>query len=465
MPKDRRLNFLSSDRANAYSSKDSNHEKLESPLPPVGDEKEWEEARCPICMEHPHNSVLLLCSSRDKGCRPYMCDTSNRHSNCLDQFCKSASGVSSRELQEHINIARMQYPGGRAEQTLSRPIRSTLGQVPELLCPLCRGKISGWVVVEDARCYMNCKARSCALESCNFAGNYIQLRKHARSEHPTVKPSDVDPARQSEWVRLERERDLGDTISAVHSQFGYDPYVDDYSPTDLVINWTSDGSISFETEDEWSEDGDMLVDFDVGVEFTFSFLSEFPYDPSEEARISNRALHGRSVRARLRALHGGGISSPDRENITPASSGSVEARIIGSERASGRSLNRTSRRSRSRSRSNHRVETNTRSWDTTPSISGPVSVRNTGTRRTAVAGRSVSSRSRPNHLQLRSPERRRDGGESSRPGSGWTRNTRSPRIGSRSRPNHHRGETQTTSNGRQSTNTSSSRSASWRHAE
>ncbi|XP_058095080.1 uncharacterized protein LOC131240688 isoform X2 [Magnolia sinica] len=50
--------------------------------------KEWDEASCPICMDHPHNAVLLLCSSHDKGCRSYICDTSYRHSNCLDRFKK-----------------------------------------------------------------------------------------------------------------------------------------------------------------------------------------------------------------------------------------------------------------------------------------------------------------------------------------------------------------------------------------
>ncbi|XP_042518910.1 uncharacterized protein LOC122092734 isoform X1 [Macadamia integrifolia] len=50
--------------------------------------KEWDEASCPICMDHPHNAVLLICSSHDKGCRSYICDTSYRHSNCLDRFKK-----------------------------------------------------------------------------------------------------------------------------------------------------------------------------------------------------------------------------------------------------------------------------------------------------------------------------------------------------------------------------------------
>ncbi|KAJ4968337.1 hypothetical protein NE237_015038 [Protea cynaroides] len=50
--------------------------------------KEWDDTSCPICMDHPHNAVLLICSSYDKGCRSYVCDTSYRHSNCLDRFKK-----------------------------------------------------------------------------------------------------------------------------------------------------------------------------------------------------------------------------------------------------------------------------------------------------------------------------------------------------------------------------------------
>ncbi|EYU17977.1 hypothetical protein MIMGU_mgv1a012137mg [Erythranthe guttata] len=50
--------------------------------------KEWDEASCPICMDHPHNAVLLICTSHNKGCRSYICNTSYRHSNCLDRLRK-----------------------------------------------------------------------------------------------------------------------------------------------------------------------------------------------------------------------------------------------------------------------------------------------------------------------------------------------------------------------------------------
>ncbi|WCJ40608.1 hypothetical protein M5689_021520 [Euphorbia peplus] len=130
--------------------------------------EKWEEARCPICFEHPHNAVMLNCSSFDKGCQPFMCNTSSRHSNCYEQFHKSA-------------------------------------KAKQLACPLCRGQISGWSVVEPAREFMNSKTRTCSTEACDFAGNYMELRKHARSKHPTVKPSAVDSERQRKWARLERE--------------------------------------------------------------------------------------------------------------------------------------------------------------------------------------------------------------------------------------------------------------------
>lgn len=93
---------------NPVSSSSSDHRGLSralgsspysrNPNPHQKQKDEWKEVKCPICFDHPHNAVLLICSSHDKGCRPYMCDTSYRHSNCLDQFCKlhSVSPLKSR---------------------------------------------------------------------------------------------------------------------------------------------------------------------------------------------------------------------------------------------------------------------------------------------------------------------------------------------------------------------------------
>ena len=249
MPKERRDRSLSheSSRASPYPSSSSRvgRSSLKESEENV---KEWEEARCPVCMEHPHNAVLLICSSHEKGCRPYMCNTSYRHSNCLDQFCKSFADTSSTIPQVEGQISdtfesRIDVPEDRNEGTVQSRI-----DVPEdrsedlvtmqtlscendakskLVCPLCRGQIKEWKVVEAARHFMNEKSRSCSCETCNFSGTYPDLRKHARLEHPLERPSAVDPERQRSWRRLERQRDLGDLLSTLQTSFGVDDPIDD----------------------------------------------------------------------------------------------------------------------------------------------------------------------------------------------------------------------------------------------
>lgn len=107
-------------------------------------------------MEHPHNAVMLICFSREKGCHPYMSDTSHRHSNCLDQFCKSSPAVPPTGLPKDESVRRM-HNGGRGRQILSESNKSLGGERLELVCPLCRGKILGCIVIEAARGYMNSK--------------------------------------------------------------------------------------------------------------------------------------------------------------------------------------------------------------------------------------------------------------------------------------------------------------------
>ncbi len=252
--------------------------------------KEWEEATCPICLEHPHNAVLLICASHDKGCRPYICDTSYRHSNCLDQYRKAhdssdkadgmLGGVSSivaqgRSSQEAIDVGRtwgigpLRILGTASERLEEEHVEGGMSTTPvglamqgfaaggaeyvsggssvgvdlgrddsggrgslellqgaasgtdadsgHLLCPLCRGKVEGWKVVDAARQHLNRKIRTCAQEACGFSGPYEELRKHARGIHPSARPSDVDPARQRDWRRLERQRDIGDVLSTIQS--------------------------------------------------------------------------------------------------------------------------------------------------------------------------------------------------------------------------------------------------------
>ncbi|KAI3775031.1 hypothetical protein L1987_49599 [Smallanthus sonchifolius] len=188
MPNDRRSSSHRY-RASPYSvyNKKADKRRPKSPSLPIGNENEWEETRCSICMEHPHNAVLLLCSSREKGCLPYICDTSARHSNCLDQFQKT-------------------FMNSEGEQT-------------KLVCPLCRGQINKWIVVNPARQFMNSKTRSCSMGTCDFSGNYSQLREHARRQHPFARPTDVDPERELEWTKLEQEMEQQDMLSM---QFEFD---------------------------------------------------------------------------------------------------------------------------------------------------------------------------------------------------------------------------------------------------
>lgn len=220
MPKVRRSSSLSLDRSRASpypcTSEDAEKYKLNSPLESTENVQEWEDTRCPICMEHPHNAVLIKCSSHERGCRPYMCNTSYRHSNCLDQFCKSSVPDSPTMMLQELPLTHAASHGSREEELLpgqTSPCGSQLQLHPA--CPLCRGKIYGYVVVEAARLFMNSKMRSCSSETCDFTGTYSELRKHARSEHPYVRPSEVDPNRHRDWIRLERQRDLQDVLSIV----------------------------------------------------------------------------------------------------------------------------------------------------------------------------------------------------------------------------------------------------------
>ncbi|CAA0822049.1 Protein of unknown function (DUF1644 [Striga hermonthica] len=169
-----------------HDKKHSMHQKTQPKLV----KKDWEDATCSVCMECPHNAVLLLCSSHNKGCRPYMCGTSSRYSNCLDQYHKAHAKVSSGPLD-------------------NTPM--------ELVCPLCRGQVKGWTVVEPAREHLNAKRRGCMQDGCPFMGTFKELRKHVRAEHPCARPREVDPAREQRWRRLEREREQEDVMSTIRS--------------------------------------------------------------------------------------------------------------------------------------------------------------------------------------------------------------------------------------------------------
>ncbi|KAI7756874.1 hypothetical protein M8C21_000307 [Ambrosia artemisiifolia] len=276
MPKDRRSPSCRC-RASPYSRYDKKDDRRtrKSPSLPIGNENEYEEARCPICMEHPHNAVLLLCSSHEKGCRPYMCDTSSRHSNCLDQFRKSTA--------------------------------NNVGKQTKLVCPLCRGQINGWTTVNPARQFMNSKTRNCSLGTCDYAGNYSQLREHARRVHPRVRPTDIDPEREHEWRDLENDMEQQDMLNM---QFEFDDDDDalefmQYVSDDIASPiWDYDYSLLFGTlESELenvisefesaSDDASLVMD---DLDNMFDFLSERESEIREvgRSRDTHNSLLGRS---------------------------------------------------------------------------------------------------------------------------------------------------------------------------
>ncbi|XP_010241148.1 PREDICTED: uncharacterized protein LOC104585843 [Nelumbo nucifera] len=323
--------------------------------------KEWDEALCPICMDHPHNAVLLLCSSHDKGCRSYICDTSYRHSNCLDRFKKmriehrnspSQPRSSFTENPDNLIPDQRSLHGNTSEPNLG-DLRMTNGiedthegfsldennngtpaglldalgdnnnQEPDrysetqvdnitetggpgtfreriafeefgvesisnpslnLKCPLCRGTVSGWKIVKEARQYLDLKQRSCSREACSFVGNYRELRRHARRVHPTTRPSVIDPSRQRAWRHLEHQREYGDIVSAIRSAIPGAIVVGDY----VIEN--GDGGISIDRESSSGEGGNSIW-------LTRFFLLQMITSPVSESRGLSRSLtrHRRST--------------------------------------------------------------------------------------------------------------------------------------------------------------------------
>ncbi|XWS23808.1 hypothetical protein CRYUN_Cryun28dG0047400 [Craigia yunnanensis] len=173
----------------------------------ASEEKDWEAAKCSVCLEFPHNAVLLLCSSYDKGCRPYMCATSQRFSNCLEQYKKAYTKITSVDNGLMDNSSLISGVGQPTEKS----------EVPELLCPLCRGQVKGWTVVEPVRKYLNRKKRACMQDMCSFVGTYKELKKHVRAKHPLARPRAVDPVLEEKWKKLENEREQNDVISTIMS--------------------------------------------------------------------------------------------------------------------------------------------------------------------------------------------------------------------------------------------------------
>ncbi|GJV23127.1 putative transcription factor C2H2 family protein [Tanacetum coccineum] len=99
-----------------------------------------------------------------------------RHSNCLDRFKKHVTSdtndttattppslipVNDNSTDANaIGYVELAGESGDASKNISSsPSKSSLK------CPLCRGSVSGYAVVEEARQYLNLKQRSCSQES------------------------------------------------------------------------------------------------------------------------------------------------------------------------------------------------------------------------------------------------------------------------------------------------------------
>ncbi|WOL13743.1 hypothetical protein Cni_G22521 [Canna indica] len=211
--------------------------------------RDWEDATCSVCMESPHNAVLLLCSSHDKGCRPYMCGTSYRHSHCLNQFKKAY-------MKSRISRDDPSADSRSLGLNLRHSSEYEKSEMKDLACPLCRGKVKGWTVVVPAREFLNYKKRSCMQENCSFVGTYKELRKHVRSEHPSAKPHEVDPVLEDKWRVLEHERERQDVISTIRTSMPRSVVFGDYVIELNSNNLNNDDELGDGQEDaDWESRG------------------------------------------------------------------------------------------------------------------------------------------------------------------------------------------------------------------
>ncbi|PKA51397.1 hypothetical protein AXF42_Ash002762 [Apostasia shenzhenica] len=177
---------------------------------------DWEDVTCPICLDFPHNGVLLQCMSYDNGCRPFMCDTDHTHSNCLTRF-KSAFGVPQTGECLTVNDASNRFTEVIASGCESRPA-----------CPLCRGEVTGWVIIKEARAYLNTKKRCCQEKNCSYIGNFVELQTHAQLNHPHSRPSEIDPVRRLDWENFQQSSDIIDVLSTIQAEVPHGVVLGDY---------------------------------------------------------------------------------------------------------------------------------------------------------------------------------------------------------------------------------------------
>ena len=87
-------------------------------------DQSWvEDVSCPICLDIPHNAVLLRCTSYEKGCRPFICDTDQTRSNCLERF-KVAHGIPVNVKVSSLTVAPLiAFISFHLMQITAQPVR------------------------------------------------------------------------------------------------------------------------------------------------------------------------------------------------------------------------------------------------------------------------------------------------------------------------------------------------------
>uniref|UniRef100_A0A0V0IDF1 Putative zinc finger and BTB domain-containing protein 48-like n=1 Tax=Solanum chacoense TaxID=4108 RepID=A0A0V0IDF1_SOLCH len=268
----RRRNGSRRCRTTPYPLPSANHSELvhQKKCSKIFEKKDWEDATCSVCMEYPHNAVLLLCSSHDKGCRPYMCGTSLRYSNCLDQYKKAYTKAI---LPDNNQPVQGDNDTPTAEPFSTWP--SQKSEVSEVACPLCRGQVKGWTVVEPAREYLNSKKRSCMQDDCSFVGSYKEIRKHVKAEHPCARPREVDPLLEQKWTRLERERERDDVISTITSSMPGAVVFGDYVIEGSHYGFDSDDEEGFDANEMMNGNEGFGMGIDRNLMNVFLFLQAF----------------------------------------------------------------------------------------------------------------------------------------------------------------------------------------------
>ncbi|CAN6241579.1 unnamed protein product [Urochloa humidicola] len=250
-PRNRKLTverLRSASHAVPYDNKKTEKSGRKNELQSISEEKDWKNATCSICLERPHDAVLLLCSSHSKGCRPYMCGTNYKHSNCLELF----KNAYSREKPE-CKVSTAVPPTNQKPKAML------------LACPICRGEVKGWTVVKSARRFLNRKRRTCMHENCSFVGTYKRLKKHVRSKHRSSKPREVDPVLLAQWEEFENEKERQDAIS----------FVSALNPGSIIMGDYIIDPSDYYSDDSFLEDGsdsDMDLDGDGG-----SYHRDFVY--------------------------------------------------------------------------------------------------------------------------------------------------------------------------------------------